>query len=179
MGECAPVRSVLRLAAITYGHADSLEWATVTLAREWGDIALRSPIFEFNQTAYYEDEMGPQLKKQILAFVRPMDPAELPGDKLQTNVWEQEWARQSVLGVRRPVNIDPGYLTEAKFVLASTKDRDHRVYLRDGIFAEITLYYHQRAWRSSRWTYPDYQQPDSLAFLTSCRDYLRRRLANS
>ena len=29
----------------------------------------------------------------------------------------------------RPLNLDPGYLTPAKLVLASTKDHAHRIYL--------------------------------------------------
>ena len=38
--------------------------------------------------------------------------------------------------MQRRVNLDAGYLCLAKLVLASTKDHAHRIYLRDGIYAE-------------------------------------------
>lgn len=76
----------------------------------------------------------------------------------------------------RPLNIDPGYISEAKLVLATTKDRDHRIYLSGGIFAEVTLHFRAKQWTSSRWTYPDYQREDFQAFFTKCRNLLRERI---
>ena len=60
-------------------------------------------------------------------------------------------------------------------MLASTKDRDHRIYLRDGVYAEGTLYFNQGTWKTRPWTYPDYQRADYHEFFTRCRAYLRRR----
>ena len=121
--------------------------------------------------------MGIDLKKQLLAFTPLMDPEELPNTKLLSNDWEREFAKIAAGSIPRPINIDPGYLTEAKLVLATTKDRDHRIYLGKGIYAEITLFYHQRQWRTSRWTYPDYQQPSYFDFFSQCRDFLRQQFA--
>ena len=72
----------------------------------------------------------------------------------------------------RPLNLDPGYITPAKLVLASTKDHAHRIYLRDGIFAEVTLVYRQRKWQPLEWTYPDYRRDDYQRFFTQCREWL-------
>lgn len=177
MGDILPVRPALCLIAVTAGSEQALQWACQRAAPIWGDIALRSPVFDFNQTKFYEAVMGPNLKKQLIAFERLMDPASLPEAKLASNQWEREYASLVPGLVPRPINIDPGYMTEAKLVLASTKDRDHRIYLREGIYAEITLYFNQRQWRTSRWTYPDFKQPEYFEFLTNCRDYLRQRFA--
>jgi hypothetical protein len=76
--------------------------------------------------------------------------------------------------VARPLNLDPGYLTEAKLVLASTKDHAHRIYLSQGIYAEVTLSFRRGHWRHHDWTYPDYRRDDYHAFFTQCRDYFRR-----
>lgn len=76
--------------------------------------------------------------------------------------------------VARPLNLDPGYLTEAKLVLASTKDHAHRIYLSQGIYAEVTLSFRRGHWRHHDWTYPDYRRADYHAFFTQCRDYFRR-----
>jgi hypothetical protein len=76
----------------------------------------------------------------------------------------------------RPLNLDPGYVSEAKLVLATTKDRDHRLYLQRGIYAEVTLHYYHRKWTPRDWTYPDYRSDEYHLFLDKCRDYLRQRL---
>jgi len=34
------------------------------------------------------------------------------------------------------VNIDPGYISLGKLVLASTKDHAHRLYLGEGVYGE-------------------------------------------
>ena len=78
--------------------------------------------------------------------------------------------------VERPINIDPGYVTEAKLILATIKDRDHRVYLGEGIYGEVTLAYYGKKWNPSRWTYPDYVSPENLDFVENCRLRLRQKL---
>ena len=88
---------------------------------------------------------------------------------------EEEYQALGNHAEARPLNLDPGYITEAKLVLASTKDRDHRLYLDRGIFAECTLHYRQGIWQLRPWTYPDYQRADYHAFFLACRDYLRAR----
>jgi hypothetical protein len=70
---------------------------------------------------------------------------------------------------KRLVNIDPGYLSMTKLVLASTKNREHRIYLRDGIYAEVTLAFRDQTWMRMPWTYADYQRSEVLEFLTLAR----------
>jgi hypothetical protein len=118
--------------------------------------------------------MGKGLTKQLLAFETLVDPAELPALKHLTNRWELEFAQQHDGPESRPLNLDPGYVTEAKLILASTKDRDHRIYLAQGVFAENTLFYKDRKWQNRPWTYPDYQREDYHQFLDRCREHYRR-----
>jgi hypothetical protein len=116
--------------------------------------------------------MGTELKKQFLAFERLIDPAALAEIKQATNDWEADYVAHSSHAEPRPLNLDPGYITPAKLVLASTKDHAHRIYLRDGIFAEVTLAFRQRRWQPLEWTYPDYRRDDYQQFFTRCREYL-------
>jgi hypothetical protein len=111
----------------------------------------------------------------LLAFERSFDPADLATVKLQTGDWEAAYARLGLWSELRPLNLDPGYLTPGKLVLASTKDHAHRLYLHSGVYAEVTLRYQDRAWRAWDWTFPDYRRTDYHAFLERCRDLLRRR----
>ncbi len=175
MGESREHRPVLLILAVFSRYPDAIQWARQTAAEKWGDVAIASEVLPFEQTTFYESEMGAGLKKQLLAFERFQSPASLAQWKHQSNQWEAEYATRGLHDESRPLNVDPGYLTEAKLVLASTKDRDHRLYLSDGIFAEVTLYYYRGAWKSRPWTYPDFQSSEYHEFFDRCRGYLRER----
>jgi hypothetical protein len=116
--------------------------------------------------------MGVGLKKQFFAFERLIDPAALADIKGQTNEWEAAYAALGKHAEPRPLNLDPGYITAAKLVLASTKDHAHRIYLHDGIYAEVTLVFRHRQWQPLEWTYPDYRRDDYHRFFSACRERL-------
>ena len=175
MGQIHSHYPVLLVAAITSRHREAIEWAISQASQHWGAASLVSDLFDFQETGFYEKTMGSDLRKQLVAF-QLVNPATLPDYKISSNQWEQQYAQDHSHPETRPLNIDPGYITEAKLVLATTKDRDHRVYLRDGIYAEVTLHYQQNRWSESRWTYPDYRRSDFQSFFTDCRKHLRNQL---
>lgn len=172
MGQIYEPLPVLFILAVTSRYESALRWARTQSELRYGPLLLVSDPFAFTETAYYAATMGSELKKQFLAFERLMDPAELPAIKCQTNEWESLYAASGQHPEPRPLNLDPGYLTPAKLVLASTKDHAHRIYLREGIHAEITLVYRQRKWQPLEWTYPDYRRDDYHEFFTRCRERL-------
>ena len=175
MGSIHAHRPVLLIAAVTSKFPKAFEWGLAEAEKEWGPVRLLSDRFDFRETNYYEASMGTELYKQFWAFETLLDPGKVPATKIFSNRLEETFAQENDYSVERPINIDPGYLTEAKLVLATTKDRDHRIYLNDGIYAEVTLYYHRGEWKSRPWTYPDYQRDDFQAFFTDCRNHLRER----
>ena len=160
---------VLLLIAASSRHDHALSWTCSRTATCFGPIAFASTAFDFTETDYYTATMGTGLKKQFLAFERSIDPGALPAIKRQTNKWEAEYAALGQHAEPRPLNLDPGYITPAKLVLASTKDHAHRIYLGDGIFAEVTLSYRAGRWQPLAWTYPDYRRDDYQRFFTDCR----------
>jgi Domain of unknown function (DUF4416) len=172
MGDIRRPAPVLLIVAATSRHEAALTWARQRCEGHFGKVVLESAPFEFTETDYYTPTMGTELKKQFLAFERLIDAADLAAIKLQTNDWEAEYAALGRHAESRPVNLDPGYITPAKLVLASTKDHAHRIYLRDGIFAEVTLVYRQRKWQPLEWTYPDYRRDDYQQFFSECREWL-------
>ncbi len=175
MGEPTPPPPALLLLAAFSRHEAALAWARDRACRTWGPLALESPRFDFTQTGYYQPTMGPGLRKIFFTFQRPFDPGNIAEIKLQTNQWEQLYARQSDHPQPRPLNLDPGYLTLGKLVLASTKDHTHRVYLARGIYAEVTLYYKHGRWESHEWTFADYRRDDYQEFFSECRELLHGR----
>lgn len=168
------VKPVKLLIGLLSSDPDLLRRTRQLLARRFGPVDAESDLWRFDQTDYYEPEMGPDLQRRFLSFERPIGPDELAEIKLETNALEQQIADDCMRpDVTRPVNIDPGYLGLTKLVLASTKDRMHRIYLGHGIYAEVTLQYTRGAWQTLPWTYPDYTQPKYHAFFTQLRELLR------
>ena len=77
----------------------------------------------------------------------------------------------------RPLNLDPGLLTLGKFMLATTKDQAHRIYLGSGIYAEVTLRFESGQYEPwPFWTYADYREPAVRAVLKEFRDFYKKRL---
>jgi len=172
MGQVHPPSPVLLAIALSSRYEEALCWAREVTTRQFGNIALASDPWNFAETDYYRATMGPDLKKQFLAFRRLIDPGTLADIKCLTNRWEAEYAALGLHPEPRPLNLDPGYFTPAKLVLASTKDHAHRIYLQAGIYAEVTLTYRQRRWQPLPWTYPDYRREDYRQFFTQCREWL-------
>ena len=172
MGEIHETAPVLLIFTVSSRYGEALQWARERLTNQFGPAALDSEAFDFTETDYYASTMGPNLKKQFLAFARLIDAAALAEIKRQSNEWEAEYTALGRHAEARPLNLDPGYITPAKLVLASTKDHAHRIYLRDGIFAEVTLAYRAGRWQPLEWTYPDYRRDDYQSFFTRCRELL-------
>lgn len=170
-----PVPVLLVVAAFSRDR-QALAWTEQKVEDAFGPLGLSSFIYPFNQTSYYESEMGSDLQKCLLVCQDLIDPGRLADIKLLTNSLEQEFAQQQSTLPSRPLNLDPGILTLGKFCLATTKDQAHRIYLRSGIFAEVTLVFRAGKYEPWPWTYADYKQEHVRAFLGEARAYYRGRL---
>jgi hypothetical protein len=148
------------------------------LKNEYGPLDHESALLPWNRTDYYHDEMGADLLRKFLFFKRTIDPGRLPSIKRFTNTLENTRAVQSGHALRRRINLDPGYVTEAKVVLATTKDFAHRLYIGDDIYAEVTLRYNakQRSFAPHENTYPDYRTGEYLELFNKVRENLRAAL---
>jgi len=176
MGVIAEPQPVLLLIGAFSRHAAALDWGCNRAGQMFGELSLESPRFEFRETEYYTPTMGPELLKTFWVFERLIDPAALVDIKRQTNAWEEQYAAVAGHPEARPLNLDPGYVGLGKLVLASTKDHAHRVYLGQGIYAEVTLYYKDGHWQAREWTFADYRRADYQQFFEACREVLKRRL---
>ena len=147
------------------------------LVQAFGPIDAEAGPWPFDQTDYYRRETGPEIRRFFVSFMRLVDPAQLPRIKRTTNDIEATLARAyRATGPPRPINLDPGYVAPDKLVLATTKNRAHRIYLDAGIYAEVTLRYENRQWRAWPWTYPDYAAETYHAFFIAVRHTLHEQL---
>lgn len=176
MAETRWVEPVVRMCAVITRHDRLRRCAIEHLRDAWGEVSMQSAPIAFEAGGYYASTMGKNLEKTLVAFTSICDPAGLADWKHSSNRWEQQLASDFPAPDVRPLNLDPGYVTQAKLVLATTKDRDHRIYLRDGMFAEITLTYVGKRWNAHRWTYPSYRCDEVAGFAMECRRQLREHL---
>ncbi len=139
---------------------------TRRLESAFGPIDAVSPWMPFDYTRYYEKETGAPLFRRVLAFKPLFAQEDLPDIKTATNAIEQGL----VVDGKRRANIDPGYLTLERFVLASGKNFSHRIYLGQGIYADLTLVYRHGRFEVLPWTYPDYGDLPLRRFLKKVRD---------
>lgn len=138
------------------------------LTRLFGETDFESDVFPFDNTRYYEKEMGSGLKRKIIFFTKLIQPDSLPEVKLKTNEIEKELSGPGT--GNRTVNIDPGYLAIENVVLATTKGFTHRPYLSSGIFAELTYFYKGGSFRTLEWTYPEFRLPERIEMFNQLRD---------
>ena len=174
MGAIREPEPVLPIAALLARDEEALAAAREAAAAILGPLDLLSPVWPFEWTSYYEDEMGRALLRQLVAARALADPGALGDWKRRANEAEGEIARDR--GGGRPANIDPGYIASAKLVLASTKDFAHRVYLGGGVYAEVTLRFAHGRFEPQPWTYPDFRSGRYDEFLVEARGRYRERL---
>ena len=146
----------------------------------FGEIDLESEYQVFNFTNYYRDEMGNQLKQKLITFEKLILPDRLSQIKCDSNKWEfllsidnNSFAKEEI---KRRVNLDPGYLTLHKFILASTKNGPARIYLKQGIYAEITLRFIKKSYHPLEWTYQNYQTELYISFLNKVREVYKKQI---
>lgn len=132
----------------------------------FGKMDMISPRFNFDYTDYYTEEMGKPLFRHFITFERLIFIPTLPDIKQMTNRIEEKFSTPN--GKRR-INIDPGYICLEHVILATTKRYSHRPYLRDGIYADLTLIYRNQSFQPLGWTYPDYRSPEVITLFNRFR----------
>jgi hypothetical protein len=143
------------------------------LQARFGPAELLYPAMPFSHTTYYDRELGRPLIRRMATFARLLPQNALCRVKRFTNTLENHFSGQDG---RRRVNLDPGFLTMERFVLATGKNYTHRIYLGRGIFGDLTLVFQAGSWQTLPWTFPDYAAPNMQSVLTDIRRRYRRDL---
>ncbi len=144
------------------------------LIEEFGEIDYISEPLDFGKyTHYYNKEMGEgKIEGKLISFKELIHPVELAHTKLVTNRIELK----NLLEGNRTINIDSGYVHHTQFVLASTKPQGHRIYIGKGIYAEVTLYYAEGAYKPLKYTYPNYANQEYISEVEKIRKaFLKKR----
>lgn len=138
-----------------------------------GQVDYQSPLLAFSHTDYYDAELGAPITRRLLGFGPLVRQEHLADIKLFTNSLEKRYCRPDG---KRLVNLDPGIVTQERLVLATGKNFTHRVYLGQGIFADLTLIYQAGGWTRLPWTFPDYGGGELFEHLSALRRLHREKL---
>lgn len=165
MSERLPPEPVKFFIAVLGRDEELIKQALTELCAVYGAVDLTSPTYEFTHTSYYAEEMGAGLNRYFFAFEKLGEPQELAPFKLLAAQIEEK------LGVagKRTINLDPGFLDYNKIVLASFKNGGQKIYLRDGVFADMVLMYTKGHFQAFAWTFPDFGTGRYEKFLLELR----------
>jgi hypothetical protein len=155
-----------------YNSEKNYSKAKTILTKKYGKIDFESKRIDFNYTNYYFPEMGKPLFRRFISFLKLKDPSQFIKVKLFSLKIEKKFSKAN----HRTVNIDPGYLHQAKLVLTTTKDFFHRLYLGKGIYAEVTLFYKDGRLQHLPTTFPDYRTDDYKKIFWQIRNiYIKQK----
>jgi hypothetical protein len=153
-----------------YSSMDALADSLRALERRFGRVQYETIEIETSLASEYREEMGDGLMRRFFSFEKPVARASLPELKGICHKIEPLFADNMGDFVFRTVNIDPGILTPDSLVMASHREYNHRLYLRDGVFAEVALIYSRGRFMRLPWTVADYYDNEAIEFFKRVRD---------
>ncbi len=174
MGQALEFTKEKLIVGIIYHDEKIYKEALSLLSGRFGEIEGYSEVYSFSKeyTDYYDRELGGEGMRQIISFKECVDPALAGEIKELTNEIERRYSDTE----GRKINLDPGLMNQGRLTLMSTKDSGFRIPLKDGIYAELTLFFARGSWQKLPWTYRDYQSSRTQDFLLKVRkSYMAER----
>lgn len=169
------IPKVKLIAGILFSDDKFLNKSFELLRSEFGEIDYKSIHFKFDITDYYTSEMGDNILRIFISFKNLITPDLLADVKIQTNEIESEL---SITG-KRTVNIDSGYLDYDKIVLASGKYNGNKIYLKNGIWADLTLHYQKGVYLPYPWSFPDFKKGEYNQVFLKVREIYKKQMKDS
>ena len=167
-------RKVKLISSLFSPEENLIEKVIKQMEGSFGPVDWVSERLTFDRTRYYANEMGWPLWRRFISFSNLIMPDSIVEVKLATNRIENGHLVEG----RRRINVDPGYISLERLILASGKNYVHRIYLREGIYADFTLAYHGGTFKPLPWTYPDYADEKIIGCFNMIRNgyvqYLRK-----
>lgn len=172
MARIRPPEAALLFIGTLYSDQQVFLHSKEILERDFGQELLTTPPLPWDYSPYYRNELGSPIARQFIFFKDLFDTGTLADIKIRTTEIEDSLST----GGKRRINLDPGYLTLAKVVLASTKNYSHRLNLGKRIYGEVTLIYAEKegSFKSHLFTYRDYQEKSCIDMFLSVRQILKK-----
>ncbi|WP_198391194.1 DUF4416 family protein [Brachyspira sp. SAP_772] len=163
--------------ALMYSESEIYNNTLNELINNFGNTKIIGEEYLFSHSHYYADEMGEDLKKRFIVFENMIERDYIVEVKKITDEIEKKYLDSNN---NRKINIDPAILTLENFVLVTNKNFTHRIYLKDGVFADLTLIYKKKkGYTELPWTYADYSSNETKLFLKQIRELFYNKLIES
>jgi len=157
------------IVSVVHSSIDALADAVDALEKRFGAVQYETLEAECGSPDLYKEEMGDNLMRRFFSFERPIDRNMLPTVKSICAKIEAQYADKVHDYCFRTVNLDPGILTPANLVMAAYREMNHRIYLEDGVFGELTLVWSKGQFVRLPWTDLDYCTDESIDFFCRVR----------
>lgn len=155
--------------SIIYNSMDALADALEKLEKQFGRVQFETMEISFSGDQYLE-EMGERLQRRFYSFEKEIERDRLPDIKSNCHKIEMQFGDMVHDYAFRTVNIDPGIMTPENVVMASHREFNHRVYLGQGVFAELELVFSRGRFVRLPWTNPDFCQGEAIEFFLRVRE---------
>ncbi|OQX94577.1 hypothetical protein B6I21_09300 [candidate division KSB1 bacterium 4572_119] len=162
------------LIAVLFSDEELLNAAKEKLHEKYGAIDFESQRFDFAVSDYYKPEMGWPIYRLFWSFEELINPKDIAPIKIECNEIEDQLAIQG----KRKVNLDAGYLDYDKVVLASAKYNWQKIYLDNGIYADLTLRYEKGNYFPFPWSFPDFKEGHYNKMLLRIRELYKQQRKN-
>lgn len=174
MGKRTKFKKVNLFTGIIFNNKDELCEVESKLEEKFSKIDFSSGIYKFDFTSYYSQEMGSLLYRKFVSFTDLISPTELPDIKIFSNEIELIFSSNGM----RKTNIDPGYISDANVIIATTKNHYHRIPLTKGIYAHMEYVFKNKGIHFLDWTYPDFKSEDYIKFFLKLSELYKIKIKN-
>ena len=157
------------IVSIIYSHIDAVVDALKLLEKQFGRVRCETVDIPYSCSDRYEEEMGPKLVRRLFSFEKKVERDSLPEIKSVCRKIERQLSDQVGDYFFRAANLDPGILTPDNLVMASNREYNHRIYLADGVFADIQLIWAHGQFTRLPWTNHDFCEDEVVDFLLRVR----------
>ena len=171
-GKFPPVKFFV---SIIYHGEEELNAAIKGIQRGIGKIDSRSEAYPFDFTDYYKPEMGSPLFRVFLSLAHIGPANRIIEIKKACLKLEAQFSE----GDCRKINLDPGYIDLYKLVLVSEKYMGHKIYIGEGICADMVLLLGKKKVSPFRWTFPDFKSGRYDTYILTLRQNYLSQLKNS
>jgi len=173
MSELREASPVKLITGLILSKSSPCERCISKLEERFGVADFISEKFPFQFTNYYEKEMGNHLSRIIISYEQLIKRDQLVEIKTIVDKLEDEFLVRG----KRKINIDPGYIAPEHLILATGKGYYHRPYLGKGVYADLTLVFRNKEFKSLEWTYPDYRTDKMKELFKGLREKYMLQLA--
>jgi hypothetical protein len=155
--------------SIIYSSIDALADGLKALERKFGRVQFETLEIPCSEAELYREEMGKPLSRRLFSFDKLVDRSALIDIKKACHKIEPHFADIHGEYTFRTINLDPGILSPDNLIMTSHREYNHRMYVGDGVYGELTLVWSRNQFVRLPWTCLDFYHDEAIDFFIRVR----------